>query len=187
MDMPSWIFDERKRSFVLHHSGVHHPGRWVSLAVANVVALAVCLWAVSQGEIAVATGTLGMCIADCGWLHERYRSGRVRFYIATSQQGVFKRIDEHRELFDLLEQDAPGFLEDHFWVPGWFEDLDDYLQGLADEAGVVPRPGRGPRSKRWDSRDSGFMARHKGFGLSTVPTGMAVPPPSANGSVSRGD
>ena len=53
--------------------------------------------------------------------------------------GVFKRIDENRELVELLQDRCPGFLEQHPWVLGWLRSQDDFLTELA-KAAAVPEP-----------------------------------------------
>ncbi|MBD3767930.1 MAG: hypothetical protein IE928_08285 [Gammaproteobacteria bacterium] len=59
--------------------------------------------------------------------------------------GITKRIDENRELFNLLQVKAPEFLQDNPWVAGWLESQDDYLTALKTElekAGVnIPQKG----------------------------------------------
>lgn len=76
---------------------------------------------------------------------------RIREVIRTSQQGIYKRIDENRELMALLQEMAPSFLEDNFWVEGWLWAQDEFLNDLlrvipvedhrvAVAAGRFPRP-----------------------------------------------
>lgn len=48
-----------------------------------------------------------------------------------SEGGVFKRIDETRELAELLAQDAPKFLAEHPWVVGWLRSTDRFLNRVA--------------------------------------------------------
>ncbi|MCL6562177.1 MAG: hypothetical protein K6U87_04135 [Firmicutes bacterium] len=48
------------------------------------------------------------------------------------QGGIYKRIDEVRELFELLKRDDPAFLATHPWVAGWLQSTDDFLVGLAE-------------------------------------------------------
>lgn len=45
--------------------------------------------------------------------------------------GVHKRIDENRELLELLQQDAPDFLKNHSWIEGWLKCNDDFFNELA--------------------------------------------------------
>jgi hypothetical protein len=44
--------------------------------------------------------------------------------------GAGKRQDEHRELIALLETKCPDFLNENFWVRGWLESQDEYLNEL---------------------------------------------------------
>ena len=45
--------------------------------------------------------------------------------------GVHKRIDENRELVELLQQKYPSLFEEHFWVEGWLKSQDGFLNELA--------------------------------------------------------
>jgi hypothetical protein len=44
--------------------------------------------------------------------------------------GIYKRIDENRELLEFLNEKAPKLLEEHPWVIGWIKSNDDYLKSL---------------------------------------------------------
>ena len=46
-------------------------------------------------------------------------------------RGVFKRIDENRELLELLKVRCPQFMAEHPWVEGWLESHDDFFVELA--------------------------------------------------------
>lgn len=46
--------------------------------------------------------------------------------------GVFKRIDENRELLELLERQAPDLLQQHPQLVGWLRSHDTFLTALAD-------------------------------------------------------
>ncbi len=54
----------------------------------------------------------------------------VREVLRTSQRGIYKRVDENRELMELLQEKAPGFLKDNFWVEGWLRSQDEFLNDL---------------------------------------------------------
>lgn len=56
--------------------------------------------------------------------------------IKTSERGVYKRIDENRELLELLQEECPDFIERHFWIKGWLAAQDRFLSELADVSGV---------------------------------------------------
>lgn len=47
-----------------------------------------------------------------------------------SHRGIHKRIDENRELLELLQGHAPEFLEKHLWVEGWLRSHDGFLADL---------------------------------------------------------
>lgn len=49
-----------------------------------------------------------------------------------AEAGLLKRIDEVRELFELLRDD--GLLRRYGWVAGWLASTDEFLTGLADAA-----------------------------------------------------
>lgn len=51
--------------------------------------------------------------------------------LTRSQRGIFKRIDENRELVELLRERAPDFLKEHFWVEGWLRSQDEFLSELS--------------------------------------------------------
>lgn len=54
----------------------------------------------------------------------------VEDVLTRSHRGIHKRIDENRELLDLLQSRAPEFLEKHFWVEGWLRSQDEFLADL---------------------------------------------------------
>lgn len=63
----------------------------------------------------------------------------VAAVLTHSQRGIHKRIDENRELLELLQERAPEFLATHFWVEGWLRSQDDFLSDLSS-ALPVPNP-----------------------------------------------
>jgi hypothetical protein len=47
--------------------------------------------------------------------------------------GVHKRIDENRELLELLQSKCPvEFMDEHFYVEGWLHNQDDFFTCIAD-------------------------------------------------------
>ncbi len=60
---------------------------------------------------------------------------RVRQILGFSGGGVHKRIDENRELLELLQKEAPELLAKHFWIEGWLASNDEFF---VDLAGAVP-------------------------------------------------
>lgn len=53
-----------------------------------------------------------------------------------SHRGVYKRIDENRELLELLYKESPEFLNKFPWVRGWIESQDEFLKELAKLSGA---------------------------------------------------
>lgn len=54
--------------------------------------------------------------------------------------GVHKRIDENRELLELLQREAPEFLASNSWIEGWLSCNDEFFVAL--EACVPITEGR---------------------------------------------
>ena len=50
--------------------------------------------------------------------------------------GVHKRVDENRELLELLRERAPELLYDCPWVESWLKSHDDFFVELEKVAGV---------------------------------------------------
>lgn len=69
----------------------------------------------------------------------------VRQVVATVSGGLDKRIDENRELLELLQHRASRFLELHPWVVGWLKSQDDFLLALDQALPERPKRRRGPR------------------------------------------
>jgi hypothetical protein len=44
--------------------------------------------------------------------------------------GLFKRIDENRELLELLQEECPTFLREHRWIEGWIRGNDNFFTEL---------------------------------------------------------
>lgn len=66
--------------------------------------------------------------------------------ISRTEGGLLKRIDENRELMELLERDAPELLAAKPWVRRWLESQDTFLRKVASVAGV-PSESHNPLSK----------------------------------------
>lgn len=77
-------------------------------------------------------------------------------------RGVFKRIDENRELLELLKSRCPEFLEQHFWVEGWLRSQDDFLTAIASASGAHnPRSVSGKEStfpRPWPISSASFKS-----------------------------
>jgi hypothetical protein len=59
------------------------------------------------------------------------RTPDVRRILGWSGGGVHKRIDENRELLEVLRDKAPEFLEQNPWVIGWIQSNDTFFSELA--------------------------------------------------------
>lgn len=57
-----------------------------------------------------------------------------------TEAGVLKRLDENRELLELLYRDAPELMKEKPWIRGWLESQDVFLVKVA-EAVNVPTKG----------------------------------------------
>ena len=75
--------------------------------------------------------------------------------LETHYGGIYKRIDENRELLELLQQEAPELLKEKFWIDGWIKSQDGFLCDLAKFApserpmiveGRYPRPWPGKKA-----------------------------------------
>lgn len=58
--------------------------------------------------------------------------------LRTKEGGIFKRIDENRELLELLGEKAPELLDQHCWIVTWLYAQDRFLSDLACAEGVAP-------------------------------------------------
>lgn len=65
-------------------------------------------------------------------LHQRLiKRNQVDAIIGFHEGGVYKRIDEGRELLTLLQEKCPNMIETHPWIEGWFKSQDNFLNALA--------------------------------------------------------
>jgi len=56
---------------------------------------------------------------------------QLKQVITCSEGGVFKRIDENRELAEMLVKEAPDLIEQFPWIRGWLLSQDAFLNKLA--------------------------------------------------------
>lgn len=68
--------------------------------------------------------------------HAARRDQEVRELLSMRGFGVYKRIDENRELLQLLQQEAPDFLEQFPWVVGWIQTNDEFFNALLHTAEI---------------------------------------------------
>jgi len=64
----------------------------------------------------------------------------VKRFVEKEEGGVFKRIDENRELFELLCREHPEVFQNNPWVSRWLLSQDRFLTGLAE---ITEQDGRG--------------------------------------------
>ena len=57
--------------------------------------------------------------------------------LARHEGGVYKRIDENRELLELLQREAPELLAKRPWITGWLKSQDQFLSDLEGAALVT--------------------------------------------------
>ncbi len=65
---------------------------------------------------------------------------KIETVINTHQRGIKKRIDEHRELIEFLQQEAPELIKANPWVLGWLSSQDAFLVDLMNASEVVLNP-----------------------------------------------
>lgn len=80
--------------------------------------------------------------------------------------GVYKRIDENRELLDHIQQNAPALLRDAPWIEGWLDSQDRFLVEIANAAKPedarlgedFPRPWPGDCAREHQIAEAGITA-----------------------------
>lgn len=55
----------------------------------------------------------------------------VQRIVSTTEGGVHKRIDENRELLELLQSQAPEVLQRNPWIEGWLRSHDNFFNDIA--------------------------------------------------------
>ncbi|ENG3407021.1 hypothetical protein ABTY17_004809 [Salmonella enterica] len=71
-----------------------------------------------------------------------YKADRIDSICETiklTQGGINKRIDENRELLQLIESQCPQLLDEHPWINGWIDSQEQYLLAIAECAYVRVR------------------------------------------------
>lgn len=93
----------------------------------------------------------------------------IKNVITYSARGVYKRIDENRELLELLQNESPAFLKDHFWIEGWLGCQDIFLIDLAQfvptndpsiKEGRYPRPWPGRAQNCFYNQTKTFLSNY---------------------------
>lgn len=79
---------------------------------------------------------------------------RIKDVCRQSARGVFKRIDENRELLELLQREAPELLNRCPWIVGWIEGQDIFLTDLAHGLGCKSPFGSKLFPRAWPGESS---------------------------------
>ena len=66
----------------------------------------------------------------------------IQEVVRRNGRGIHKRIDENRELMELLQTTAPALLREYPWVEGWIHSQDDFLVEIEKVAGIHLHPPR---------------------------------------------
>ncbi len=87
-------------------------------------------------------------------LKYRLQLDEIRQVAGGTCRGIHKRIDENRELLELLQEKAPELLERYFWIEGWIDSNDHFLVELEKVVGVKNKMARTHAYPRpWPGRD----------------------------------
>lgn len=89
-------------------------------------------------------------------LTDSEKLARVEQVCQYSCRGIFKRIDENRELFEFLQQKAPDVLERFIWIEGWLAGQDIFLVDLANALEWSSLFSRHPRAWTGRSNESSY-------------------------------
>jgi len=60
----------------------------------------------------------------------------IQWALGWHNGGVYKRIDEGRELLYLLRTKSPSFLDEHPWVENWVKSTDEFLVYLSQATSI---------------------------------------------------
>jgi len=91
------------------------------------------------------------CIAEGTPWQRRSVLDRVHLILGWTGGGVQKRIDENREMYQLLCEKAPEFMAKHPWVVGWIESNDEFFSKLAEQVPVESQRFR-PTEPDWPGK-----------------------------------
>lgn len=67
------------------------------------------------------------------------RFAQVKKLCRSNGRGIYKRIDENRELLELLQRESPDLMKRCPWIEGWLESQDHFLVELAATVGTKNR------------------------------------------------
>jgi hypothetical protein len=72
-----------------------------------------------------------------GWLKaglSALRPEPLLIVLKQHDRGIYKRIDENRELLELLQREVPWLLHEKWWIEGWLHSQDRFLTALEEAA-----------------------------------------------------
>ena len=75
---------------------------------------------------------------------------KVKHILGFTGGGVHKRVDENRELLELLQREAPAFLGSHPWVETWLASNDEFFVALASNVPITEGRFLGQAQRRPD-------------------------------------
>lgn len=104
----------------------------------------------------------------------------IQAVVSRAGHGVHKRIDENREMLELLQTSAPDVLEKFPWVEGWLRAHDEFFTGLAELVEVENRAGRKsslPYPRPWPGGETAgrVLGIRSGQGEPAKPTEKIAP------------
>lgn len=99
-------------------------------------------WVVPMLIVFIVVAVIGVLLAVMSsYFRLRKKAAETTDLLGYKYGGIFKRIDENRELVELLQNEAPEFVEKHFWIVRcWLKSQDDFLcdlSKLVDEEKVI--------------------------------------------------
>jgi len=117
---------------------------------------------------AVLALVISCVVLSVALLEQRSRVRRMQLTLLYSHRGIYKRIDEVRELAELLEKEAPRLCHDKPLLVAWLVATDDFLCHLRD--GWVPRDRTAghvhkPRSREIYARLEHHIRHHRNQSL----------------------
>lgn len=73
-------------------------------------------------------------------MKEKKELAAIKEVVSSTARGIHKRIDENRELLEILQKKVPEFLRENFWVVGWIKSQDHFLTSLEEVVDVRRDP-----------------------------------------------
>lgn len=101
-------------------------------------------------------------------IFQRFR--KVEALCAHPNNSVYKRIDENRELLELLQRESPELLKRCFWIESWLQSQDEFLAELAHLLDTKNNFDNQYFTKLFPDLSIDQKGRISGFSTSTRPT-----------------